>query len=199
MEASGMSPRRVAKHQRVDWSAANKGFARKNQPCASLAPTVRLRTILKLRLGVVVFHSATWGKQMRHLLILAASASLAATAAHAQIDPVTGRPYGVTTPGAPSAPRRQEFQPIAPIPPIPPIPGARASEAPFRPFNPATAVKPPKLPQSPYADGQFSPAGEAKRERKENALPQGGPFSPEGEAKRAAAQAKHDKAVASPF
>jgi len=31
MEAGGMSPRRVAKHQRVDWSAANKGFGPKKQ------------------------------------------------------------------------------------------------------------------------------------------------------------------------
>jgi hypothetical protein len=31
MEADGMSPRHVAKRLRVDWSAANKGFAPKNQ------------------------------------------------------------------------------------------------------------------------------------------------------------------------
>jgi hypothetical protein len=134
------------------------------------------------------------------MLTFAALLSLAAGAAHAQIDPVTGRPYGVpATPGAPgSAHPAGGFQSIQPIPPIPPIPGARASEAPFRPFNPNTAVKAPKM-TSVYANGPFSPAGEAKRERKANQPPPGGPFSPEGEAKRAKAQEKRDKANFSPF
>jgi hypothetical protein len=37
MEAGGMSPRRVAKRQRVDWSRALKGLGGKNQPLAHVA------------------------------------------------------------------------------------------------------------------------------------------------------------------
>ena len=54
--------------------------------------------------------------------------------------------------------------------------------------------EPGELP-SVYADGPFSPAGEAKREKRENAAPKDGPFSPTAEAKRAREAAKRDKAL----
>jgi len=53
----------------------------------------------------------------------------------------------------------------------------------FKPYQP------PKS-QSVYADGAFSPGGEAARQRKQSAAPVGGAFSPEGEAKRRRAQEK---------
>ena len=70
----------------------------------------------------------------------------------------------------------------------------------FKPYEPPKSYEPPKLP-SVYADGPFSPGGEAKRERKAEAAERvrtNGPFSPEGEAKRERAQAKHNAAI-NPF
>ncbi len=119
---------------------------------------------------------------MRNLLVLTAGLSLVAAAAHAQIDPVTGRPYGVTTPGAPAAaaPRQPSFMNPPAQPRLPNVPGL--------PRQPTIAATHP-----------FSPAGEAARERKANAMPSGGPFSPEGEAKRQRAEEKRSNAAASPF
>ncbi len=119
---------------------------------------------------------------MRKLFALAAGMSLLAVAAHAQIDPVTGRPYGVTTPGAPAtaAPRQPAFMNPPAEPRLPNTPGL--------PRLPAIAATHP-----------FSPAGEAARERKANAMPSGGPFSPEGEARRERAQERRSNAAASPF
>ena len=86
-----------------------------------------------------------------------------------------------------------QFQPIPPIPAIPgipPIPGPKTPRMEtFKPFEPPKLYTPPRLP-SVYDDGPFSPAGEAKRERKANMPPPPGPFSPEGEAKRARREAK---------
>jgi hypothetical protein len=76
----------------------------------------------------------------------------------------------------------------------PPTIGSTQSNGSFKPYEP------PKLP-SVYADGPFSPGGEAKRERKAEAAERArtnGPFSPEGEAKRERAQAKHNAAI-NPF
>ena len=55
---------------------------------------------------------------------------------------------------------------------------------------------PPKMP-SVYADGPFSPRGEARRERRNEAAERArtnGVFSPIGEAKRERAQARRDAA-----
>jgi hypothetical protein len=57
------------------------------------------------------------------------------------------------------------------------------------------------LPPSVYADGPFSPAGEAKRQRQQEAASraqENGYFSPAGEEKRHRAQMKHDAAI-NPF
>ena len=125
---------------------------------------------------------------MRQVFILAAGLSLAAAAAHAQIDPVTGRPYGVQTPGAPGVPRQPDFSRPPPLPGAPSLAPPRLPNTPGLPRQPEVAAAHP-----------FSPAGEAARERKANAMPKGGPFSPEGEARRERAQEKRDKANASPF
>ncbi|MGZ3404778.1 MAG: hypothetical protein ACXWKR_06705 [Phenylobacterium sp.] len=133
---------------------------------------------------------------MRHLLALAAGVSLVATAAHAQIDPVTGRPYGVVTPGARAAPRQPDFtRPLPVVGSTKPLPG----------FGPQS-VTPPHLgsyglPREPAiaTTHPFSPEGEAARERRANAMPKGGPFSPEGEARRERAAEKRANAAASPF
>jgi hypothetical protein len=132
---------------------------------------------------------------MRKILALAAGVSLVAAAAHAQlIDPTTGRPYGAPMPAAPSASRQPDI--------TRPLPSTQSTK-PLPSFGPSTLPRlptfnPPREPNVATAH-PFSPAGEAARERKENAMPQGGPFSPEGEARREKAQAKHDKEVTSPF
>jgi hypothetical protein len=138
---------------------------------------------------------------VRLILILAAGISLIAMAARAQIDPATGRPYGVRTPGmpassAPASPRQPDFtQP-------PPVVG---STTPLPSFGAPSVTRPHLgsygLPRQPAiaTTHPFSPEGEAARERKANAVPKGGAFSPEGEAKRERAEEKRSKAAASPF
>ena len=69
------------------------------------------------------------------------------------------------------------------VPPVPGVPSFGATPPAVKPYQP------PKLP-SVYDDGPFSPRGELKRERRQNAAPAPGPFSPEGEAKREREQAK---------
>ena len=73
---------------------------------------------------------------------------------------------------------------IKPVPGVPAFPAFGAKPPPaYKPYEP------PKLP-SVYDDGPFSPRGELKRERRQNAAPAPGPFSPEGEAKRQREQAR---------
>lgn len=97
---------------------------------------------------------------MREVLRLASVLTLIAGAAQAQIQPI--KPIGAIQPiGAPKPPHIDTFKPY----------------------------QPPKS-QSVYADGAFSPGGEAARQRKQSAAPVGGAFSPEGEAKRRRAQEK---------
>jgi hypothetical protein len=76
---------------------------------------------------------------------------------------------------------RAQIKPIKPIAPIgaPTTPHVDT----FKPYQPPAS-------SSVYADGAFSPAGEARRQRHENAAPAGGPFSPEAEAKRRKDQEK---------
>lgn len=94
---------------------------------------------------------------MRKILQLAGALTLIAGSVQAQIQPI--KPIGsIGSPkpiGSPTTPHVDTFKPY----------------------------QPPKY-QSPYADGAFSPRGEAARQRKQSAAPAGGAFSPEGEAKR---------------
>ena len=142
---------------------------------------------------------------MQKFLIAATGFSLLlATAAQAQIDPVTGRPYGVTTPGMPAAPRAPRESTMTPVPsagvakPFPAFPafGSKTTTAtqPAMPNVPGT----PRMPMIARTH-PFSPEGEAARQRVLNKPPAGGPFSPEGEAKRQKAEEKRSNAAASPF
>ena len=104
---------------------------------------------------------------MRQFLALAAVLSLAAGAAHAQFQPIEPIRAPTNPYALPQAPHPQAFKPYTPP----------------EPFKPYTG-------QSVYQDGPFSPAGEARRERRANKPPAGGPFSPEAEAKRERERAK---------
>jgi len=151
MEAGGMCPRRVAKHQRVDWSRANRRSALKNQ----------LLRFPQRKNGVEASPwncKVSWnirGTSMRLAIVILAGLSIAG-AAHAQFQPI---------------------QPIPPIPGIPRIPGPKAAQ-PFKPYEPPKASADPFSPagqaererraaaaERARANGVFSPAGEAKRER----------------------------------
>ncbi|MFI4964597.1 MAG: hypothetical protein ACHP9T_04435 [Caulobacterales bacterium] len=101
---------------------------------------------------------------MRQFLALAATFSLAAGVVHAQIRPIPGMPV-LPTIGSPKPPRA--FTPYAPP----------------KPYQPPAAT-------NVYGEGPFSPAAEARRERKAGRAPVGGPFSPEAEAKRERERAK---------
>mgnify|MGYP001550324697 CR=1 FL=1 len=100
---------------------------------------------------------------MRQVLRLAGVLTLIAGAVQAQIQPI--KPIGAvgsTKPiGSPTTPHIDTFKPY----------------------------QPPRS-QSVYADGAFSPGGEAARQRRRGVAPVGGPFSPDGEAKRRRAQEK---------
>ena len=97
---------------------------------------------------------------MREVLRLASVLTLIAGAVQAQIQPI--KPIGAIQPiGAPKPAHVDTFKPY----------------------------EPPKS-QNPYADGAFSPRGEAERQRKANTPPAGGAFSPVVEAKRRKAQEK---------
>jgi hypothetical protein len=108
---------------------------------------------------------------MRQFLVLAVGLSLTAGVASAQLP---GLP---ALPGAPKDPTAPKM----------------ATAPAFKPYEPPKPYAPPRT-TSVYADGPFSPAGEAKRARKANEPPPGGVFSPEGEARRARAAAKRDAA-----
>ena len=117
---------------------------------------------------------------MQKFLIAAAGFSLLATAAHAQIDPVTGRPYNATTPGTwrqppPLVPPPTAAQPALPKIPAPPRPPLVSREHPF------------------------TPEGIAAWDRAYNAPPKVGPFMPADEVKRERAEQKRANAAASPF
>lgn len=108
---------------------------------------------------------------MRLLLILALSLG-AAGAAHSQIQPPKN-PYEIS----------------------PPTIGSTTSGGAFKPYEgyqPPKPYEPPKT-RSVYDDGPFSPAGEARRERKAEAAERAranGTFSPEAAAKRERAREK---------
>ena len=92
---------------------------------------------------------------MRKLAILAAALALTGAATQAQIKPIAPI-RGIAPIGSPRAPHVDTFKPY----------------------------EPPKS-SSVYSGGAFSPAGEAARQRRQNATPPpGGVFSPEAEAKR---------------
>src|SRR5258708_20066931 len=105
---------------------------------------------------------------MRGDRALAAAFSLAAAGAHAQLKPM------------------RSMQPMQPMPAF----GAPAnSDGTFKPYKPWEPPK-PFVGHSVYDDGPFSPAAEAKRERKANAAPAGGMYSPEADATREPERAK---------
>lgn len=113
---------------------------------------------------------------MRFVLILTFSLA-AAGASHAQIQPPRN-PYAIS----------------------PPTLGSTTSTGSYKPYEAPKQYEPPKLP-SVYADGPFSPGGEAKRQRRAEAAERAranGVFSPEAEAKRERAQARHNAAI-NPF
>jgi hypothetical protein len=133
---------------------------------------------LKLHLGLVGCARTTWENEMRSFLILAAAVSLTAGAAQARYQGYAGY-QGYQPPGIPKASTAGGFKPYEP-----PTTGG------FKPYEPPKASADP-----------FSPAGEAARQRREEAAERAranGVFSPSGEAKRQREQAKRDKAN-SPF
>jgi hypothetical protein len=119
---------------------------------------------------------------MRLVLILAVG--LGATgAAHAQIQPPKN-PYAISPPTIGSTTMGGAFKPYE---------GYQAPKA-YQPYDPAKSA-------SVDGEGPFSPAGEARRQRKAEAAERAranGAFSPAGEAKREREQAKRDKTI-SPF
>ena len=70
-----------------------------------------------------------------------------------------------------------QIKPVLGVPPVPGVPAFGATPPAFKPYQPP---KPPSV----YGDGPFSPRGELRRERRQNAAPAPGLYSPEGEAKR---------------
>ena len=86
----------------------------------------------------------------------------------------------------------------------PTIPGTKPGGfKPYEGYQPPKPYQPYQAPQSQsvYRDGPFSPAGEARRERKAAAAErarQNGAFSPAGEAKRERAREKRDATI-NPF
>jgi hypothetical protein len=119
---------------------------------------------------------------MRLVLILAIGLG-AAGAAHAQIQPPRN-PYAISPPTLGSTATGGAFKPYEGYQP----------PKPYQPYDPARSP-------SVDGDGPFSPAGEARRQRKAEAAERAranGAFSPAGEAKRERAREKRD-AVITPY
>jgi hypothetical protein len=142
MEADGMSPRHVAKHLRVDWSAADSRFTRKNQ----LRPTGTCNLSLELRHGNVWWLRTLREHSMRLALVLALSLA-AVGGAHAQLQPITPprNPYALPQPAGAARPVESDgFKPYKPPAYLnPALPSSAVDPYPHMRHTPGLTAPPP--------------------------------------------------------